>query len=376
MISKTIQLAIDLISRRSITPEDAGCQTLLRDKLEPLGCLATQLKFGEVNNLWITHGQEEPVFAFIGHTDVVPTGKLENWHSDPFTPEIREGKLYGRGAADMKSSIAAFVTALERFLAKYPKHHGTIALLITSDEEGPSVDGTVKVVEHLKNNDIHIKWGLVGEPSSEKNLGDIIKNGRRGSLGGTMTIHGKQGHVAYPQLAKNPIHLCLNALNELSQKTWDQGNAFFPPTSFQISNINAGTGANNVIPETINIVFNYRFCTETTTTKLQEKTENILKKHGLNYTIDWHVSGLPFITKNGDLMTAVKHAIKKITGHDTKTSTAGGTSDGRFLAPTGTEIIEIGPINETIHQINECVSVQDIDLLSNIYESILEQLHT
>ena len=374
-MTKTIQLAMELISRHSITPEDAGCQALLRAQLEPLGCVARPLNFGAVKNLWITHGQGEPVLAFVGHTDVVPTGGLENWHSDPFTPEIRDGKIYGRGAADMKSSIAAFVTALERFLANNSKHHGTIALLITSDEEGPSIDGTVKVVEQLKNENIHIKWGLVGEPSSAKKLGDTIKNGRRGSLGGKLTIHGKQGHVAYPHLAKNPIHLCLPALNELVQKTWDQGNEFFPPTSFQISNINAGTGADNVIPEKIDIIFNYRFCTETTTQALIEGTESILKKHALDYTLDWHHSGLPFLTSGGDLMTAVKQAIKKITGYDTKASTAGGTSDGRFLAPTGTEVIEIGPLNETIHQLNECVSVQDIDLLSDIYQSILEQLY-
>lgn len=366
---------MDLIRCCSVTPEDAGCQTMLASRLQPLGFVANQLPFGAVDNLWITHGQGDPVFAFLGHTDVVPTGPLEKWSSPPFSPEIRDGKLYGRGAADMKGSIAAFVTALEKFINQHPNHPGTIAMLITSDEEGPATNGTCKVMEHLQDQGLHIKWCLVGEPSSEKKLGDVIKNGRRGSLGGRLIIHGIQGHVAYPHLAQNPIHQCSPALSELCAKSWDEGNEFYPPTTFQISNINAGTGATNVIPETLEIIFNYRFGTVLSPQQLISETEQIITKHCPDHQLDWTISGMPFLTTSGKLLNAAQQAIREIVGYETRPSTAGGTSDGRFVAPTGAEIIELGPLNETIHQINECVSVDDLELLAYLYGSILLQLY-
>jgi succinyl-diaminopimelate desuccinylase len=370
----TLELAKDLISRRSVTPEDDGCQAMLAERLEAIGFKATHLRFEDVDNLWITHGDGDPVFAFVGHTDVVPTGPLDQWNSDPFVPEIRDGMLYGRGAADMKSGIAAFVTAVERFIARNPEHQGTIALLITSDEEGPSINGTRKVVDYLQENNIKIKWCLVGEPSSEKKVGDVVKNGRRGSLGGKLIVHGIQGHVAYPHLAENPVHKLTPALNELCARVWDEGNEFYPPTSFQVSNIHSGTGADNVIPGEVEVVFNYRFCTEITEQELREQTEAILDKYDLDYEMIWKLSGYPFLTAEGGLVDAVKQAVSKVAGYETQLSTGGGTSDGRFIAPTGAEVVELGPINETIHKLNECVSVSELDLLSEMYENILNTL--
>ena len=370
----TLELAKDLISRRSVTPEDGGCQVMLAERLEAIGFKANHLRFDDVDNLWITRGEGDPVFAFVGHTDVVPTGPLDQWNSDPFVPEIRDGMLYGRGAADMKSSIAAFVTAVERFIDKHPDHQGTIALLITSDEEGPSINGTRKVVEYLEENNIKIKWCLVGEPTSEKKAGDVIKNGRRGSLGGKLIVRGIQGHVAYPHLAENPIHKLSPALNELCAKVWDEGNEFYPPTSFQISNIHAGTGADNVIPGEVEVLFNYRFCTEITEAELRAQTEEILDKYKLDYELSWKLSGNPFLTPEGSLVDAVREAISEVAGYETELSTAGGTSDGRFIAPTGAQVVELGPINQTIHKIDECVKIDDLLTLSSIYELIIKKL--
>ncbi|MCH8079406.1 MAG: succinyl-diaminopimelate desuccinylase [Proteobacteria bacterium] len=370
----TLELAKDLISRRSVTPEDGGCQVMLAERLEAIGFKANHLRFDDVDNLWITRGEGDPVFAFVGHTDVVPTGPLDQWNSDPFVPEIRDGMLYGRGAADMKSSIAAFVTAVERFIDKHPDHQGTIALLITSDEEGPSINGTRKVVEYLEENNIKIKWCLVGEPTSEKKAGDVIKNGRRGSLGGKLIVRGIQGHVAYPHLAENPIHKLSPALNELCAKVWDEGNEFYPPTSFQISNIHAGTGADNVIPGEVEVLFNYRFCTEITEEELRAQTEAILDKYKLDYELSWKLSGNPFLTPEGSLVDAVREAISEVAGYETELSTAGGTSDGRFIAPTGAQVVELGPLNQTIHKIDECVKIDDLLTLSSIYELIIKKL--
>ena len=370
----TLELAKDLISRRSVTPEDGGCQVMLAERLEAIGFKANHLRFDDVDNLWITRGEGDPVFAFVGHTDVVPTGPLDQWNSDPFVPEIRDGMLYGRGAADMKSSIAAFVTAVERFIDKHPDHQGTIALLITSDEEGPSINGTRKVVEYLEENNIKIKWCLVGEPTSEKKAGDVIKNGRRGSLGGKLIVRGIQGHVAYPHLAENPIHKLSPALNELCAKVWDEGNEFYPPTSFQISNIHAGTGADNVIPGEVEVLFNYRFCTEITEAELRAQTEEILDKYKRDYELSWKLSGNPFLTPEGSLVDAVREAISEVAGYETELSTAGGTSDGRFIAPTGAQVVELGPLNQTIHKIDECVKIDDLLTLSSIYELIIKKL--
>jgi len=370
----TLELANNLISRRSLTPEDDGCQAMLAERLEAIGFKATHLRFEDVDNLWITHGDGDPVFAFVGHTDVVPTGPLDQWISDPFVPEIRDGMLYGRGAADMKSGIAAFVTAVERFIDKHPDHQGTIALLITSDEEGPSINGTRKVVDYLEENNIKIKWCLVGEPSSEKRVGDVVKNGRRGSLGGELIVRGIQGHVAYPHLAENPIHKLSPALDELCARVWDEGNEVYPPTAFQVSNIHSGTGADNVIPGEVEVMFNFRFCTEITEQELKTQTEAILDKYELDYELSWKLSGNPFLTAEGGLVDAVKQAVNEVAGYETELSTGGGTSDGRFIAPTGAEVVELGPINETIHKLNECVSVTELDLLSKMYEKILNSL--
>lgn len=373
-MSSTLKLIKDLIKRRSLTPEDDGCQTMLAERLTSIGCKATQLRYTDVDNLWITHGNGVPVFAFVGHTDVVPTGPLEQWDSDPFLPSIRDGMLYGRGAADMKSGIAAFVTAVERFIKNHPKHPGTIALLITSDEEGVSINGTCKVVDYLKKNNIKIKWCLVGEPSSEKKVGDVIKNGRRGSLGGKLIVHGIQGHIAYPHLAENPIHKLSPVLATLCAKVWDAGNEFYSPSSFQVSNIHSGTGADNVIPHELEMIFNYRFCTEITEEALRKQTEEILNEHDLNYTLTWKLSAYPFLTTSGRLLEATKKSVKKIAGYDAKLSTGGGTSDGRFIVPTGAEVIELGVSNATIHKLNECVNLKELDLLSEMYEDILNTL--
>ncbi|MBU0654211.1 MAG: succinyl-diaminopimelate desuccinylase [Gammaproteobacteria bacterium] len=373
-MSATLDLAIELISRPSVTPLDEGCQQLLADRLAPLGFVAEHLRFEDVDNLWLRRGTSSPVFCFAGHTDVVPTGPLEAWASHPFQPEIRDGMLYGRGAADMKGSIAAFVVAAETFVREHPDHQGSIAFLITSDEEGPSINGTVKVVEVLEKRNEKIDWCLVGEPSSTCCVGDVVKNGRRGSLGGKLTVLGQQGHVAYPHLADNPIHRVAPALAELVSIEWDQGNAFFPPTSFQISNINGGTGATNVIPGTLEIVFNFRFSTEQTEAGLREQVEAIFNRHGLRYELEWTLSGNPFLTPRGELVDASVEAIRAVSRQETELSTSGGTSDGRFIAPTGAQVMELGPVNKTIHKVDECVAVNDLDALTIIYEKILARL--
>jgi len=373
-MSKTLDLAIDLISRPSVTPEDAGCQALMMKHLAALGFRNEPMRFEEVDNFWTRRGDSGPVFCFAGHTDVVPTGPVEEWQSDPFKPEIRDGLLYGRGSADMKGSLAAMLTATERFVSNHPDHKGSIAFLITSDEEGPAKNGTVKVVEALEARSEKIDWCLVGEPSSTSQAGDTVKNGRRGSLGCVLDVHGIQGHVAYPHLARNPVHQVAPALVELAQTEWDQGNEFFPKTTFQISNVHAGTGATNVVPGACQVTFNFRFSTETTHQVLRERVEAILDRHGLDYDIDWNLSGLPFLTPCGELVEAAQEAIKTVTGFETALSTAGGTSDGRFIAPTGAQVLELGPLNATIHQVDECVSIEDLDRLSGMYEHILENL--
>ena len=371
-----LDLTTELISRESVTPNDAGCQILIAERLEKLGFKATHLCFDDVDNLWITHGDAGPLFVFAGHTDVVPTGPVENWVSDPFKPVIRDGYLYGRGAADMKSGIAAMVIAAERFVEKYPDHKGTVALLITSDEEGPAINGTRKVVEYLNDNNIKINWCIVGEPSSDKQLGDVIRIGRRGSLSGILTIKGTQGHVAYPERASNPIHNASAFLEEITSMEWDKGNNSFPPTTFQISNINAGTGAENVIPGSMKLLFNFRYSTETTREELQDKVIALLDNYRLDFDIEWKLSGLPFLTESGTLVDASCQVIKEICNIETTCSTGGGTSDGRFIAPTGAEVIELGVVNETIHKIDECVKVDDLETLTTIYQNILEQLLT
>ncbi len=374
MTNATLKLASDLIARPSLTPDDAGCQALLIERLNAIGFECETMIFDDVTNLWARRGKVAPVFAFAGHTDVVPTGPLEKWHSDPFTPEIRDGNLFGRGAADMKSSIAAMVTACERFVAEHADHQGSIALLITSDEEGIAVNGTVKVIETLETRGDKIDWALIGEPSSLEQVGDVVKNGRRGSIGAKLVIEGVQGHVAYPHKVDNPIHRAMPALHELARHEWDQGNRFFPPTSFQISNINAGTGAHNVVPGHAEVLFNLRYSTEIDPGKIIETTRVILDKHDLDYHIDWSVSGYPFLTPEGELVEAAQRAIKQHTGLTTELATTGGTSDGRFIAPTGAQILELGPVNESIHKLNEHVNTQELDQLSDIYQSILENL--
>ena len=375
-MSETLELAKELIRRPSVTPDDCGCQQLLAERLEQAGFTNEHLRFGEVDNLWARRGTEAPLFVFAGHTDVVPTGPVEEWDSDPFIPEIRDGYLFGRGAADMKGSIAAMTVACEKFVAEHPDHKGSIAFLITSDEEGPSIDGTVKVIDHLVKRGDKIDWCLVGEPSSVNRTGDMIKNGRRGSLNGKLRIQGKQGHVAYPHLADNPIHRAAPALAELAAIEWDAGNEFFPPTTFQVSNISGGTGAENVIPGVLDIQFNLRFSTESSEDSLKAQVNEILTRHGLKYEIDWRLSGQPFLTPAGELVDASREAIKSITGIDTELSTSGGTSDGRFIAPTGAQVVELGPVNATIHQINECVKSEELDTLSIVYGYILTQLLT
>jgi len=372
--TRTLALAKALIEKESVTPDDAQCQELMADVLEPLGFKMESMWFEEVLNLWARKGTEGPLVCFAGHTDVVPTGPHDNWTYPPFDPTVVDGMLYGRGAADMKGSIAAFLTATERFITKHPNHKGSIAYLITADEEGPAKNGTVKVVETLEARNEKIDMCIVGEPSSTTQCGDVIKNGRRGSLGAVLKVKGKQGHVAYPHLAVNPIHMAAPALAELSDEVWDEGNEFFPATSFQISNINGGTGATNVIPGEVEVVFNFRFSTELTADILKSRTHAILDKHGLTYDLEWNLSGQPFLTSRGSLVNATVEAIKEKAGIVTELSTAGGTSDGRFIAPTGAQVVELGPINATIHQVNEHVSVQDLEILTDIYERILEKL--
>ena len=372
--SQTLELTKQLISRQSVTPEDDGCQQLMTDRLVKAGFNIQPLPFEDVDNFWAIRGESGPILCFAGHTDVVPSGPESRWQSPPFEPTVKDGVLTGRGAADMKGSLAAMVVAVENFVANNPNHPGRIAFLITSDEEGIAANGTVKVVEWLKQQNTIPEYCLVGEPSSSEKCGDTIKNGRRGSLGCKLRVLGKQGHVAYPHLADNPIHNVAPALAELASTEWDRGNDFFPATSFQVSNINGGTGATNVIPGELDIVFNFRFSTEVTEQQLRETTEAILNKHQINYAIDWHLSGQPFLTAEGELVDAAVSAVKQVTGLDTLLSTAGGTSDGRFIAPMGTQVVELGPVNATIHQINECVAVADLDRLTAIYESLLENL--
>ncbi len=370
----TLALAQDLIRRPSVSPEDHGCLQLIGQRLEALGFRVEQMPFGPVENLWARHGSERPVLCFAGHTDVVPTGPREEWQTDPFEPVIRDGILYGRGAADMKSGLAAMVTASERFVAANPTHRGSLAFLLTSDEEGPSVDGTRRVVEILEARGEKIDWCVVGEPSSTDALGDMVKIGRRGSLSGKLTVHGIQGHVAYPHLADNPVHAVAPALAELAARVWDKGNEYFQPTSFQVSNIAAGTGAPNVIPGELKARFNIRFSTEQTVEKLQQTITEILNRHKVNYTLEWFVSGLPFFTPPGDLSAAVERVIKASTGRKPELSTTGGTSDGRFIAPTGAQVVELGVINATIHKVNENVRVADMGALSKMYEQVMKEL--
>lgn len=371
--SPTLELAVDLIRRPSVTPDDAGCQQLMMSRLEPLGFNSEYMRFGDTDNLWARKGSDGPVLAFAGHTDVVPTGPEKNWHHAPFDAVIEDGYLHGRGAADMKGSLAAFVTACERFVAKHPNHRGSIALLITSDEEGPAQHGTVKVVEALEARNEKMDWCLIGEPSSTDLVGDVIKNGRRGSLHGYLTVKGVQGHVAYPHLAENSVHSVAPVLDDLAKEVWDEGNEFFPPTTFQITRIEAGTGS-NIIPGECLVHFNFRYCTENTAESLEERVNRVLQRHGLSYDLDWHLSGRPFLTDRGALVDAAQNAIRTVTGRETELSTSGGTSDGRFIAPTGAQVLELGPRNATIHKVNECVKAEDLDTLSEMYEQILIEL--
>jgi succinyl-diaminopimelate desuccinylase len=372
--SATLALTLDLISRNSVTPIDGGCQQVMGERLAAAGFTVEALDFGNVQNLWAKRGQSGPVLCFAGHTDVVPTGPLEEWRSDPFKPSIRDGMLYGRGAADMKSGLAAMITATEAFVSAHPDHRGTIAFLITSDEEGPSVDGTKRVVEALKLRGERIDYCVVGEPSSEREVGDTIKIGRRGSLSGRLTVHGVQGHVAYPQVAENPVHTLAPALAELTTLVWDQGDEFFQPTTFQISNLNAGTGAPNVIPGELRARFNLRFSPAQTVARLQETVEAILRKHGVRYTLEWYVSGEPFYTAPGELSAAAVAAVEAVMNTTPKLSTGGGTSDGRFIAPMGAQVVELGVTNATIHKVNECVRIEEIEALHLMYRGILERL--
>ncbi|WP_169393415.1 MULTISPECIES: succinyl-diaminopimelate desuccinylase [Psychrobacter] len=385
--NETLALSCELMKKVSVTPNDKGCQQLLIERLQPIGFHCETMSFGdasqsgknaEVSNLWARRGNQTPVICFAGHTDVVPTGDVANWRFDPFTPTVHESYLWGRGAADMKTAIAAFTVAAEKFVTNHPNHNGSIALLITADEEGVATNGTVKVVEALEARQEKITYCLVGEPSSTDTLGDIIKNGRRGSLGAVLTVTGKQGHVAYPHLATNPIHEALAALAELTETPWDNGNDYFPATSLQLSNINGGTGATNVIPETLTVVFNFRFSTETTANELKTKTHAIFDKHfthsNASYHIEWTLSGEPFLTPKGNLVSACQEAIQAVTGTKAQLSTSGGTSDGRFIAPTGAQVVELGVRNATIHQVDEKVEVDDLGKLAQIYEGILERL--
>jgi succinyl-diaminopimelate desuccinylase len=375
-VSPTIALAQDLMGRASVTPEDKGCQELMIARLEAIDFTVERMRFGEVDNFWARRGTEKPVLAFAGHTDVVPSGPVDQWHTPPFEPTIKDGFLYGRGAADMKGSLASWIVALEEFIALHPDHRGSLALLITSDEEGPFVDGTTRVIDTLEARGEKMDWCIVGEPSSTNTLGDVIKNGRRGSLTANITAKGIQGHVAYPHLVINPIHKVAPALTELVSTQWDDGNEFFPPTSFQIANINGGTGASNVVPGHVEVMCNFRYSTELTADDLTAKVETILDNHKVDYDIQWTYNGLPFLTGSGSLVDACRDSIKATTGTDTQLSTAGGTSDGRFIAPTGAQVVELGPCNGTIHQLNECVKVSDLEQLTQVYLGVLTRLMT
>jgi len=373
-VSETVLLTQELIRRRSVTPDDCGCQEIMIERLGAIGFKIERLRFGDVDNFWAVRGDSGPTLCFAGHTDVVPTGPEHNWQQAPFDASIVDGHIVGRGAADMKGSLAAMVVACERFVAMYPNHSGRIAFLITSDEEGIAIDGTIKVIQLLKERNELPQWCLIGEPSSTAKCGDVVKNGRRGSLGCTLTVKGQQGHVAYPHLADNPVHRAAPALAALSTEVWDQGNDFFPATSFQISNIKAGTGATNVIPGELEVIFNFRFSTELTEQQIIQRTESLLDHHGLNYSANWNLSGLPFLTSEGELVTATVESIAEVTGLNTELSTAGGTSDGRFIAPLGVQVIELGPVNESIHKIDENTNVEDLNCLTEIYQTILSKL--
>jgi succinyl-diaminopimelate desuccinylase len=373
-MSQTLELTQKLLSRRSVTPADEGCQRLMAERLSAAGFTIEMLPFGNVENLWARRGSSAPLLCFAGHTDVVPTGPLEEWHGDPFVPQIRDGMLYGRGAADMKSGLAAMVTATEAFIAAHPLHRGSIAFLVTSDEEGPSVDGTRRVAQLLRERGERIDWCLVGEPSSEVSVGDTIKVGRRGSLSGRLTVLGVQGHIAYPQLAENPVHTFAPALAELSTREWDRGTEHFQPTTFQISNLNAGTGAPNVIPGELKARFNLRYSPVQTLEGLKATVEEILRRHRVRYTLEWFVSGEPFYTPPGTLSSAVSEAVAEVTGSPPKLSTGGGTSDGRFIATLGAQVVELGVVNASIHKVNECVRVSDIDALHRMYLNVLRKL--
>ena len=376
-MSATLELCQQLIEQQSVTPEDANCQQIMADRLSAIGFDIENLPFEDVKNLWARKGNSGPLVVFAGHTDVVPAGNEKDWTYPPFKATLADnGYLYGRGAADMKGSLAAMVTATENFVQAYPDFKGSIAFLITSDEEGIAKNGTVKVVETLEARQEKIDYCIVGEPSSTDKLGDIIKNGRRGSLSAKLTITGQQGHVAYPHLASNAIHNAAPFIDQITQQVWDQGNDYFPPTTFQISNIHAGTGANNVIPGKIVIDCNFRFSTEMTVEILQERFEALLKQLNIDYEVDWHLSGQPFITEKGKLVNAASEAIHQVMGYETELSTAGGTSDGRFIAPTGAQVVELGPVNATIHQVDECVKIDDLDKLSEIYQQTLTNLLT
>jgi len=374
--SPTLALAQQLIACPSITPDDAGCQAILAERLKKIGFTIQALPFGDVQNLWAIRGTESPLFVFAGHTDVVPTGNLNDWETPPFTPTIRGEYLHGRGAADMKGGVAAMITACERFVEQNPNHPGSIAFLITSDEEGVATHGTAKVMEYLKTQGIHIDYCVIGEPASQHSVGDILKNGRRGSLNCTLKILGKQGHVAHPHKADNPIHRALVPLAELVNTPWDSGNEDFPPTRLQISNINSGTGAMNVIPGSLECQFNFRFSTETSPEALMARVQEIFNAHEVQYELDWKPPGYPFLTKSGKLLAACTQAVQETVKLKPQLSTDGGTSDGRFIAPTGTEVIELGPCNATIHCVNESVKISDLDTLSQIYERVLGLIFT
>jgi succinyl-diaminopimelate desuccinylase len=373
-VDGALELAQDLIRRRSVTPEDGGCQDMLAGRLRAAGFKCEPMRFGQVSNLWARRGSAQPLLCFAGHTDVVPTGPLSEWQSDPFVPTMRDGKLYGRGAADMKSSIAAFVTATEYFLKERPNHSGSIALLLTSDEEGPALDGTVKVVEVLKKRGETMDYCIVGEPTSVDSLGDTLKNGRRGSLSGRLTVRGIQGHVAYPHLARNPVHQLAPALAELAKTQWDQGNESFPPTTWQVSNIHAGTGVGNVIPGSVEVDFNFRFSTESTDASLTQRVEAILNKHGLDYSLSWVLGARPFLSAKGRLAQTVTEICRRHTGHRAELSTTGGTSDARFIIEIAPEVLEIGPVNASIHKLNEHIEVAALGQLSKIYLDVLRAL--
>lgn len=375
-MTETLSLLETLIRCESVTPHDAGCQDLLAQRLKPFGFSDERLDFGDTQNIWLRRGQQSPLFVFLGHTDVVPPGALTAWQSPPFSPALRDGKLYGRGAADMKGGIAAFITAVERFLGQYPQHQGSLAILLTSDEEGVATQGVVKVIEVLEQRREKIDWCLVGEPSSDQKIGDVIRVGRRGSLCAKLTIYGIQGHVAYPDLAQNPIHTFAPALKELTEAVWDQGNAFFPPTCLQVSNINGGSGAENIIPGQLEIQFNLRFSSELDEATIKRRVGSILDKYRFNYDLQWRLSGNPFLTPHGALIDATRAAIKSVCGYETISDTGGGTSDGRFVAPTGAQVIELGPLNASIHKVNEHIGLDELTLLSKVYEQILINLLT